>query len=203
MWMEKEGAYGNAERRGSSGASRSSRRARRAPTCGSSSSSRNTFKVEEVWPEELIAKKPEYRGKTLYDVLFANGAVNKFPLAPAAAGVRQRRIQGVRLLPAERPVRGIRKFGAGKPHDLAPFDLYHKTRGLRWPVVDGKETLWRFREGYDPYVKAGEGVKFYGKPDGKAADLRAPTSRRRRRPTRTTTCGCAPGACSSTGTRAR
>jgi len=46
--------------------------------------------------------------------------------------------------------------------------MYHKARGLRWPVVDNKETLWRFREGYDPYVKAGEGVKFYGKPDGKA-----------------------------------
>jgi nitrate reductase NapA len=41
-------------------------------------------------------------------------------------------------------------------------------RGLRWPVVDGKETLWRFREGYDPYVKAGDGVKFYGNKDGKA-----------------------------------
>jgi nitrate reductase NapA len=31
-------------------------------------------------------------------------------------------------------------------------------------VVDGKETLWRFREGYDPYVKKGEGVRFYGIP---------------------------------------
>jgi nitrate reductase NapA len=35
-------------------------------------------------------------------------------------------------------------------------------------VVDGKETLWRFREGYDSYVKKGEGVKFYGHADGKA-----------------------------------
>ena len=34
--------------------------------------------------------------------------------------------------------------------------------------MNGKETLWRFREGFDPYVKAGEGVKFYGYPDGKA-----------------------------------
>ena len=33
---------------------------------------------------------------------------------------------------------------------MAAFDAYHKTRGLRWPVVNGKETLWRFREGYDP-----------------------------------------------------
>jgi anaerobic selenocysteine-containing dehydrogenase len=46
-------------------------------------------------------------------------------------------------------------FGRGHAHDLAPFDTYHKARGLRWPVVDGKETLWRFREGYDPYVKKG------------------------------------------------
>jgi nitrate reductase NapA len=41
-------------------------------------------------------------------------------------------------------------------------------------VVEGKETLWRFREGYDPYVKAGEGVKFYGKPDGKAVIFALP-----------------------------
>ena len=41
-------------------------------------------------------------------------------------------------------------------------------RGLRWPVVDGEETRWRFREGLDPYVEAGKGVQFYGKKDGKA-----------------------------------
>jgi nitrate reductase NapA len=35
-------------------------------------------------------------------------------------------------------------------------------------VVDGKETLWRFREGYDPYVKKGEDIRFYGNKDGKA-----------------------------------
>jgi len=47
-------------------------------------------------------------------------------------------------------------------------------RGLRWPVVDGKETLWRYREGRDPYVKPGEGVKFYGRPDGRAVILGVP-----------------------------
>jgi nitrate reductase NapA len=35
-------------------------------------------------------------------------------------------------------------------------------------VVDGKETLWRYKEGLDPYVKAGTGYQFYGFPDGKA-----------------------------------
>lgn len=49
-----------------------------------------------------------------------------------------------------------------------PFDDYHKARGLHWPVVSGKETQWRYSEGSDPYVKAGEGYKFHGKPDGKA-----------------------------------
>ena len=39
---------------------------------------------------------------------------------------------------------------------------------MRWPVVNGQETKWRFREGLDPYVKQGAGVQFYGFPDGKA-----------------------------------
>ncbi|SFV66380.1 Periplasmic nitrate reductase precursor [hydrothermal vent metagenome] len=61
-------------------------------------------------------------------------------------------------------------FGRGRGHDLAPFDMYHKVRGLKWPVVNGKETQWRFNVKYDPYaakaVKA-EGTNnthaFYGK----------------------------------------
>lgn len=58
--------------------------------------------------------------------------------------------------------------GPKKGHELGEFDKYHQARGLRWPVIDGKETLWRYREGYDPYVKKGEGVVFYGQNDGRA-----------------------------------
>ncbi|TAN32037.1 periplasmic nitrate reductase subunit alpha, partial [Patescibacteria group bacterium] len=59
--------------------------------------------------------------------------------------------------------------GEGSGKDLAPYDVYAKVRGgLRWPVVEGKETRWRYREGFDPYVKQGEGVRFYGQPDGRA-----------------------------------
>ena len=59
-----------------------------------------------------------------------------------------------------------RSFNAGQGKDLAPYETYAAERGLRWPVVDGKETRYRYVEGYDPYVKAGEGVKFYkNKPD--------------------------------------
>jgi nitrate reductase NapA len=52
---------------------------------------------------------------------------------------------------------------------LAPFKAYHKVRGLKWPVVDGKETQWRFNAKYDPYAakavkKSGNGSThaFYG-----------------------------------------
>jgi nitrate reductase NapA len=71
-------------------------------------------------------------------------------------------------------------FGRGHAHDLASFDTYHKARGLRWPVVNDKETLWRFREGYDPYVTknnpdvAKGDVYFYGNKDGKANIIFAP-----------------------------
>ncbi|AXH08823.1 periplasmic nitrate reductase subunit alpha [Malaciobacter halophilus] len=58
-------------------------------------------------------------------------------------------------------------FGRGHAHDLADFDTYHRVRGLKWPVVDGKETQWRFNTKYDPYAKkygkAGTDFAFYGK----------------------------------------
>ena len=175
MWAEKEGAFGNAERHGQFW-----RQQVKAP--GEAKSDlwqylefARRFKVEEVWPEELLASKPEYRGKTLYDVLFANGKINKYPKEETTR-VNGSAIKGYTNDESEHfgfyVQKGIfeeyREFGLGKAKDLGEFDQYHKVRGLRWPVVEGKETLWRYREGYDPYVKPGEGVKFYGKPDGKA-----------------------------------
>lgn len=46
-----------------------------------------------------------------------------------------------------------RKFGLGYGHDLADFNTYHQVRGLRWPVVNGKETQWRFNTKFDYYAK--------------------------------------------------
>ena len=175
MWMEKEGAFGNAERR-----TQFWRQQVKAP--GEARSDlwqyiefSKRFKMEEVWPAALLDKKPEYKGKTLYDVLYANKVVNKFPKTELVK-VNEHAIKGYTNDESEAFGFYVQKglfeeyaqFGRGHAHDLAPFDMYHKARGLRWPVVDGKETLWRFREGYDPYVKAGEGVRFYGYKDGKA-----------------------------------
>jgi nitrate reductase NapA len=55
-----------------------------------------------------------------------------------------------------------RRFGAGRGKDLADYDRLRATRGgLRWPVVEGKETRWRYAAGHDPYVKKAKGVQFY------------------------------------------
>jgi len=64
------------------------------------------------------------------------------------------------------------RFGRGHAHDLAPFDRYYDddVRGLKWPVVNGRETAIRFNEQYDPYVRKGAGIEFYG-PAMKALPL--------------------------------
>ncbi len=59
-----------------------------------------------------------------------------------------------------------RRFTHLKHKDLAPYEEYVKHRGLRWPVVkkaDGswRETRFRFAEFDDPYVKKGKGIQFY------------------------------------------
>jgi nitrate reductase (cytochrome) len=126
------------------------------------------FKIEEVWPEELLAKKPEYRGKTMFDVLYRNGEIDKFPLSEIESGYANEESKAFGFYVQKGLFEEYASFGRGHGHDLAPFDAYHEARGLRWPVINGKETRWRFREGSDPYVKPGSGVQFYGFPDGKA-----------------------------------
>ncbi len=60
-----------------------------------------------------------------------------------------------------------RQFTLGTGKDVAAYEDLRQHRGLRWPVVDGKETARRYIEGEDPYVKPGEGIKFYkNKADG-------------------------------------
>jgi len=181
MWMEKEGAYGNAERR-----TQFWRQQVDAP--GESKSDMwqvmefsKRFQIEEVWPEELLALKPEHRGKTMYEVLFKNGHTDRFPLQEitdnAGNVYNNSESKDFGFYVQKGLFEEYREFqydGPKKGHEMAPFDAYHNARGLRWPVLDGKETLWRFREGYDKHVEAGKEMQFYGKPDGRAAIIFAP-----------------------------
>ncbi|MBM5071088.1 periplasmic nitrate reductase subunit alpha [Vibrio parahaemolyticus] len=172
MWIEKEGAYGNAERRTQAWY-------QQVGTVGDAKSDlwqvmefSKRFKMEEVWPEELLAKAPQYRGKTMYDMLFKNGQADKFPLEEARELNDDSHHFGFYV--QKGLFEEYATFGRGHGHDLAPYDVYHTVRGLRWPVVDGKETQWRFKEGSDPYAKAGSGWDFYGNADGKAKIISAP-----------------------------
>ncbi|MEM7201011.1 MAG: molybdopterin-dependent oxidoreductase [Planctomycetota bacterium] len=54
-----------------------------------------------------------------------------------------------------------RKFTLGVGKDLASYDELRSTRGMIWPVVEGKETRYRYAAGFDPYVKKEAGVHFY------------------------------------------
>lgn len=168
MWVEKEGSYGNAERRTQFWYQQVKAPGEARSDLWQMMEFSRRFKVEEVWPEELLAQKPEYRGKTLFDVLYANGQVDRYPLSEINPERENDESKHFGFYVQKGLFEEYAIFGRGKGHDLASFDLYHKARGLRWPVVDGKETLWRFREGYDAYVNEGEGVRFYGKPDGRA-----------------------------------
>jgi len=138
MWMEKEGAYGNAERR-------TQFWHKQVEPPGEAKS--------DLWQIIEVAKRMGMGHLFEYDK-------EKYPLP-----------QGVLISDASQTAgfymekalwEEYREFGKGHGHDLAPFERYHKERGLRWPVVNGKETQWRYREGYDPYVPAGTGYCFYG-----------------------------------------
>ncbi|MBX3574043.1 MAG: periplasmic nitrate reductase subunit alpha [Mesorhizobium sp.] len=174
MWVEKEGAYGNAERRthvwhqlvNAPGEARSD--------VWQLVEFSKRFTTDEVWPAEILAANPGYKGKTLFDVLFRNGKVDRYPLSEVNAEYENQESKELGFYLHKGLFEEYAEFGRGHGHDLAPYHVYHEVRGLRWPVVDGKETKWRYREGLDPYVKPGEGVKFYGRPDGKAVILAVP-----------------------------
>jgi nitrate reductase NapA len=123
-WVEKEGFFGNAERRG------------------------------QQW-FKMVDPPGEARNDLMQTIDLANrlGYGSLFPYKYVEKEMFEE----------------YRKFTVGGK-DLAPYEAYVKARGLRWPYVNGKETLWRYAEGHDPYVKPGEGIKFYKNKanDGKA-----------------------------------
>ncbi|HEX6143607.1 MAG TPA: nitrate reductase catalytic subunit NapA [Geminicoccaceae bacterium] len=168
MWVEKEGAYGNAERR-----TQFWHQLVEAP--GEARSDlwqlvefSKRFTTDEVWPAEILDANPDYKGKTLYEVLFANGQVDAYPNEERDPAYGNHEAEHFGFYIQKGLFEEYARFGREHGHDLAPFETYHETRGLRWPVVNGRETPWRFRAPYDPYVPAGEELRFYGNPDGRA-----------------------------------
>jgi len=131
------------------------------------------------------AKKMGYKEDTsMYEVLFANERAKSYKLSQddpiqkgfdntegygdsrKVVGSDGKEWEGYGFFIQKYLFEEYADFGRGHAHDLADFDTYHKVRGLKWPVVDGKETQWRFNTKYDPYAKK-ENPKgdfaFYGK----------------------------------------
>jgi nitrate reductase NapA len=201
MIFEKWGAYGNSERRGQHWRQQVKAPGEARADLWQLLEFSRRFTLAEVWKEQPLpglkeagyedGKLPSvleaaaalgYRPEqTLYDALFASEASKavKWP-DPIAQGHPNDVAEHFGFFVHKALWQEYRKFGLNNGHDLADFDTYHKVRGLRWPVVNGRETQWRYREGYDPYVKPGEGFNFYGKagksipaggPSGAPVDL--------------------------------
>ena len=139
------------------------------------------FKVSECWGEKKLSggkvlpdvlEKAKAMGisadATLFDALFGSmptAAACKWPDAkyPGALNSTAEAL-GVDWFPEKAVFTEYREFTLGDGHDLADFDTYldPKVHGLTWPVVNGKETSYRFNAEYDPYVKTGD-FEFYGK----------------------------------------
>ena len=201
MIYEKWGAYGNAERR-----TQHWRQQVKAPgDCKGDVwhilEFAKRFKLKEVWKEQPLPglAEPGFEGgklpdvlaeavamgydpeQTLFDVLFATKEMKRYKWPdPIADGHPNDVAADFGFFVQKALWQEYRELGLGTGHDLADFDTYHRVRGLRWPVVDGRETRWRFREGHDPYVKPGKGFDFYGKamkqipsggPSGEKIDL--------------------------------
>ncbi|MDY3113923.1 MAG: molybdopterin-dependent oxidoreductase, partial [Helicobacter sp.] len=207
MIYEKWGAYGNAERRTQHWKQQVLPQGQAMSDTWIMMEFAKRFKLKEVWGEKKIndkltlpsvletAKAMGYsEDSTLFDVLYANAEAKGYKTSDpmlkdvpnsevfgdkrSVVGSDGKEFSGYGFFVQKYLWEEYRKFGLGHAHDLADFDTYHKVRGLRWPVIDGKETQWRFNAKYDYYArKENRGdFAFYGNK-GKAlpsGDLKAP-----------------------------
>ena len=155
MWVEKNGIYGNSERR-----------------------TQQWFKMveppgearDDAWMTIAIAHRldelghrgmRDRDGKFLFHMEDANGRT-----VPIWEWEHYYDINVDRELFEE-----YRKFTTLKHKDLAPYDEYVQARGLRWPVVrqpDGswRETRFRFASFDDPYADRSKRLDFYHSTTG-------------------------------------
>lgn len=194
MIFEKWGAYGNAERRTQHWKQQVTPAGNSMSDSWQIFELAKRIKVRDVWGKKDIpgldnglpdvlaqAEKMGYNpDDSLFDVLFANKDAKEFKWPDAnylnhinteAVGDKRniegsdgKTFKGYGFFIQKYLWEEYRKFADGHGHDLAEFDVYHKVRGLRWPVINGKETLWRFNADYDYYAKkANSGAfAFYG-----------------------------------------
>lgn len=187
MIFEKWGLYGNAERRTQGWQQMATPPGEARTDLWMMMEFAKRIKLKDVWGEQSVpglkvegyedgklpsvldeAQKMGYTpDTTLYEVLYARKS-NTNVVWPDPAFVCKINSTAapskLNWFPEKALFSEYRQFTLGDGHDLADFDTYlnSKTRGLMWPVVNGKETPYRFNQDFDPYVKEG-GYAFYGK----------------------------------------
>lgn len=187
MIFEKWGLYGNAERRTQGWQQMATPPGEARTDLWMMMEFAKRIKLKDVWGEQSVpglkvegyedgklpsvldeAQKMGYTPETtLYEVLYARKSnTNVAWPDPAFVCKINSTVAPSKLnwFPEKALFSEYRQFTLGDGHDLADFDTYlnSKTRGLMWPVVNGKETPYRFNQDFDPYVKEGE-YAFYGK----------------------------------------
>jgi nitrate reductase NapA len=186
MILEKWGLYGNSERRTQSWRQQIPPPGDARTDVWQILEFAKRFRLKEVWGRQALpglkaegfedgvlpdvldrAREMGYSADdTLYDALFA-GPGGKAAWPDPVAGDKANHTvtaAGIDWFPEKALFQEYALFGRGHGHDLADFDVYYRddVRGLRWPVVDGKETKWRFNPDYDPYAARGSRADFYG-----------------------------------------
>lgn len=208
MIYEKWGAYGNAERRTQHWKQQVLPQGSAMSDTWQIMEFSKRFKIKDVWGKDYkdldlvsVLDKAKQMGynedTTLFEIMFANDDAMKFKTSDKimAGNINTESIgdsrnvvgsdgevfKGYGFFVQKYLWEEYRKFGLGHGHDLADFDTYHKVRGLRWPVVDGKETQWRFNSKYDFYAKKeGRDFAFYGNKgkDIISGDLKTPGTKK-------------------------
>jgi nitrate reductase NapA len=187
MIFEKWGAYGNSERRTQVWRQQVPPPGEARSDVWQMMEFSKRFTLKEVWGQQKLpglkaegfedGTLPDVLGKaremgyspdsSLYEVLFATESARGFAWPdPVADGCENHTVvhAGIDWFPEKALFEEYAAFGRDHAHDLADFDTYYQdeVRGLRWPVVNGKETAWRFNEKHDPYAAKGSGFDFYG-----------------------------------------
>jgi nitrate reductase NapA len=186
MIFEKWGAYGNSERRTQVWRQQVAPPGDARSDVWQIMEFSKRFRLKDVWGKQTVpglsadgfedgslpdvldeAKRLGYNENTsLHELLFATPNNTKVAWPDKVADGRDNHTvihAGIDWFPEKALFDEYREFGKDHMHDLADFDTYYRddVRGLRWPVINGKETKWRFNAEHDPYVKNGD-FEFYG-----------------------------------------
>lgn len=149
MWVEKNGVFGNSERR----TQQWFRQVK--PPGDARDDCWQTIAVARELYERGVPGMKDKDGKFLFSMEHEGKEVEIW---------KWRNYYDINV--DERLFEEYRPFTRLKHKDLAPYSEYVKARGLRWPVVEQKDGTWRetkfrFSEFDDPYVKKGSVIDFY------------------------------------------